>query len=256
MTSANNKNLVVGNWKMNLGIKAGNSLVEDTLKASTGLNKTECWIAPPYTAISEFSKFSSSTFKVGSQNVHWEESGAFTGELSVSMLKEAGVSFCITGHSERRQYFGETDETVAKRTSATLKAGLTCIACIGEKLEERESGKTNDVLLSQLKPILEVTPKGDAEKLVVAYEPVWAIGTGKTASVKEICETHDFINSVVKDSHIGDDYTKVKVLYGGSVKPANFAEIIAIDSVNGALVGGASLKAESYIKLLSISEDC
>ena len=184
-------------------------------------------IAPPYTSLAAAVEGGVSVY---AQNVHWEEEGAFTGEISASMLRELGVTGAIVGHSERRQYFGETDETVARRASSALAAGLAMIACVGELEEERERGETEDVLRRQVA----VLPRH--ERLVVAYEPVWAIGTGKTATPEIAQEAHAFVKSLLA----------APVLYGGSVKPDNAAQLLAQPDVDGALVGGASLDVESF----------
>jgi triosephosphate isomerase len=189
---------------------------------------------------------------VGSQNVHWATSGAFTGETSPSFLREMGIPFSIVGHSERRTYFGETSETVAQRTKAALSEGLTAIVCIGETERERTSGITEKVLEEQLTPVFEQISPDTSSRVVLAYEPVWAIGTGRVASLAEISETHRFILSLWKGRGFGSDAV---VLYGGSVNPQNFAEILALPEVDGALVGGASIKLDQWLTLARIAEE-
>jgi triosephosphate isomerase (TIM) len=188
-------------------------------------------LCPPYVSLAAAVESGQTVF---AQNVHWAPEGAYTGEVSAAMLLELGVSGAIVGHSERRQYFGETDETVARRTVAALEQGLRVIACVGESEEERESGQMELVLRIQVETIADAA--GGREGLVVAYEPVWAIGTGKTASPEQARDAHAFIKSLLD----------VPVLYGGSVKPDNAAELLAQDGIDGALVGGASLEVESF----------
>ena len=187
--------------------------------------------------------------KLGAQNVHFAESGAFTGEISADMLKELGVEYVIIGHSERRQYFGETDETVNKRTLRALEAGLTPIVCVGESLEERESGKTEALLKKQV----EEGFKGveDITKVVVAYEPIWAIGTGKTATSEQANETIGYIRSELARLFGKDAAEKVRIQYGGSMKPSNAKELMAMEEIDGGLIGGASLKAVDFSQVVN-----
>lgn len=243
--------IIAGNWKMNLLLEPAKELAQAVASHSERLLKTESWLAPTLTALPTVAPFQSERLRVGAQNVHWTDSGAFTGEVSAPMLRELDCSFAIVGHSERRQYFGENDETVQKRAAHALKHGLDVIVCIGETLEQRESGATEEVLGSQLDACL-LKEWNDSEKaLLIAYEPVWAIGTGKVATTSEIQTTHNFILRKLKE--LG--FTRhVPLLYGGSVKPENFGEIAAIEEVHGALVGGASLQSESFLRLLDIAE--
>jgi triosephosphate isomerase len=191
----------------------------------------EAVLCPPFVSLAAALESGQTVF---AQNVHWAGEGAFTGEISAPMLREVGVAGAIVGHSERRQHFGETDESVARRTVAALEAGLRVIACVGESLEERESGQTELVLRVQVEAVADAA--GAHEELVIAYEPVWAIGTGQTATAEQAREAHAFIKSLLD----------VPVLYGGSVKPDNAAELLSQDGVDGALVGGASLDVESF----------
>lgn len=208
----------------------------------------EALIAPPFTALQAVAEGIRGTgVLLGAQNVFWEEKGAFTGEIAPAMLKDVGCDYAIIGHSERRQYFGETDETVNKRIKAALGAGLKVILCIGELLEEREAGRTNDVLKTQLTGGLKDIA---INNIVVAYEPVWAIGTGKTATPEMAQEAHAFIRSVLRDLY-GDKADAVRIQYGGSVKPENVVELMSCEDVDGALVGGASLKPDSFAKLVN-----
>ncbi|MBO7368983.1 MAG: triose-phosphate isomerase, partial [Clostridia bacterium] len=182
--------------------------------------------------------------KLGAQNVHFEKSGAFTGEISTDMLLELGVEYVIIGHSERRQYFGETDETVNKRTLRALEAGLKPIVCVGESLEERESGKTEELLEKQIK--IGLASVEDITKVVIAYEPIWAIGTGKTATSEQANETIGFIRKVLGEVFGADAASKVRIQYGGSMKPTNAKELMAMEEIDGGLIGGASLKAVDF----------
>src|SRR2546427_8787174 len=221
--------LIAGNWKMFHGPAA--TAVFCTALRERDLDGTDVVVCPPFVSLAVAVQFLAGTeIAVAAQNVHWELDGAFTGEVSAPMLRELGVYGAIVGHSERRQFFGETDETTARRARAALDAGLSVIACVGETEAEREAGETEDVLRRQVS-VLEVE-----DNLVVAYEPVWAIGTGKTATTEIAQEAHAFIKSLLA----------VPVLYGGSVKPENAAELLGQPDVDGALVGGASLDVESF----------
>jgi triosephosphate isomerase (TIM) len=221
--------LIAGNWKMYKGPAATGEFCLGL--RDHDLDGVDVVVCPPYVSLAVAVQLLAGTeIAVAAQNVHWEAEGPFTGEISASMLREIGVYGAIVGHSERRQLFGETDEAVAKRTRAALDAGLFVIACVGETEEERERGETQDVLRRQVS-VLEAD-----ENLVVAYEPVWAIGTGKTATPDIAQEAHAFIKSLLA----------VPVLYGGSVKPDNAAELLDLQDVDGALVGGASLELESF----------
>jgi triosephosphate isomerase len=221
--------LIAGNWKMFKGPREAAEFCLALREAEVG--DADVVVCPPYVSLAVAVQLLAGTeIAVAAQNVHWEPEGPFTGEISAPMLRELGVYGTIVGHSERRQYFGETDETVAKRAEAALAAGLEVIACVGEREDERERGETEDVLRRQVS----VLP--DDEGLVVAYEPVWAIGTGKTATPETAQEAHAFIKSLLGRP----------VLYGGSVKPDNAAELLAQPDVDGALVGGASLDVDSF----------
>jgi triosephosphate isomerase (TIM) len=219
--------LIAGNWKM-FKTQAETRAFFDAFEAPDGVDVVIC---PPFTSLGVAVE---SGLTVFSQNVHWADHGAFTGEISASMLKELGVAGSLVGHSERRQYFGETDESVARRATAALDGGLAVIACVGETLEERERGQTELVLRLQSEAIHHSV--GSHERLAIAYEPVWAIGTGLTATPEIAQEAHAFIKSIVD----------APVLYGGSVKPENAAELLAQPDVDGALVGGASLEPDSF----------
>ena len=208
-------------------------------------------IAPVFTAIDPVSKVvKGSRVGLGAQNLYWEKEGAYTGEISADMLVSAGCQYVIIGHSERRQYFGETDETVNQKIGAAVTAKLIPIFCIGETEAERESGNTFSVLDKQVKDGLKGKVVEDLGSLVIAYEPVWAIGTGKTATSDQAQETHKYIRSLIADNFGTALADSVRILYGGSVKPANVAELMAMPDIDGALVGGASLDAESFSRIV------
>ena len=219
--------LIAGNWKMFKGPRETREFCE-AFSAPEGVEAVLC---PPFVSLQTAVDSGQTVF---AQNVHWAAEGAYTGEVSAPMLLELGVTGAIVGHSERRQYFGETDETVARRTAAALEAGLRVIACVGESLEERESGQMELVLRLHVESIRDAV--GQHENLVIAYEPVWAIGTGQTATPDQVREAHGFVKSLLD----------VPVLYGGSVKPENAEELLSEAGVDGALVGGASLDVESF----------
>ena len=243
--------LIAGNWKMYKtnaeAVETAGRLVE--LVADT--SDVDIMIAPVFTAIDPVSKVvKGSRVGLGAQNLHWEKEGAYTGEISADMLVSAGCQYVIIGHSERRQYFGETDETVNQKISAAITAKLIPVFCIGETEAERESGNTFSVLDKQVKDGLKEKVVEDLGSLVIAYEPVWAIGTGKTATSDQAQETHKYIRSLIADNFGTALADSVRILYGGSVKPANVAELMAMPDIDGALVGGASLDAESFSQIV------
>lgn len=242
--------IIAGNWKMNKTIEEATKLVNEIKNNLMG--DIEAVVCVPFTALSEVKKEISGTkLKLGAQNMHWEERGAFTGEISPLMLKEIGVDYVIIGHSERRQYFGETDEIVNNKIKAALKHAIKPIVCIGETLEQREEGIEKNVVEAQLLEGLKDVNKDDMEKIVLAYEPIWAIGTGKTASSEEANDMIAFIRKTLRDKYEQEVSDKVRIQYGGSVKPSNITEIMEQSDIDGALVGGASLKSEEFIKLVS-----
>ncbi|WP_176012516.1 triose-phosphate isomerase [Victivallis sp. Marseille-Q1083] len=245
------KVIIAGNWKMNKTASEGRKLVEELKPLVAGCTEAEVVVCPPFTtlgAVVEAAK--GSNIKVGAQNIHWEQSGAFTGEISADMLKEAGVEYVIIGHSERRQYFGETDCSVNKRLKAALAAGLTPIVCVGELLADRENGNTGKVLFTQLEGGLAGISKEDMAKTVIAYEPVWAIGTGKTATPEMAEETHNYIRQQLRDMFGNEVAEKVRIQYGGSMKAENARELVAQQNIDGGLIGGAALKADSFASLI------
>lgn len=245
------KIIIAGNWKMNKTASQGKALVEELKTKVAGIDKADIVVCPPFTtlcAVVEAAK--GSNVKVGAQNIHWAESGAFTGEISGAMLKEAGVEYVIIGHSERRQYFGETDETVNKRLKAALAAGLKAIVCIGETLAEREGNKTEQVIDTQVKGGFAGISADDMKGIIIAYEPVWAIGTGKTATPEMAQETHAYIRKVVASLYDVQTAEAVRIQYGGSMKPDNATELTAQKDIDGGLIGGASLKADDFTNLI------
>ena len=244
------RKLIAGNWKMYKSVAEAMALVEEIGKGTAGA-PADALVAPPYTALAAaVAAAKGSSVAVAAQNMHFEKEGAFTGEVSAPMLRDIGVTHVILGHSERRQYFAETDEGVAKKTKVALDNGLLPISCLGETLSEREAGKTMDVVKRQVDAILNAVSADEAKKVVIAYEPVWAIGTGKVATPEQAQEVHAFIRRRVALSHGDPVGAAVRILYGGSVKPDNVKGLMALPDVDGALVGGASLKADSFLKLV------
>ena len=243
------KPIIAGNWKMNKTPSEAKALVEALapLVADVSCDVVVCTPAVNFAAVSEAIK--GTNIKLGAQNMHWKESGAYTGELSAAMLKECGVEYVILGHSERRQYFGETDATVNLRTLAAVKAGLTPIICVGEKKEEREAGYTNALVAYQTLIALSGLTAEQVAKVVIAYEPVWAIGTGLTATDEQANETIGVIREAVRSAY-GDAADEVRIQYGGSMNPKNCKGLMAQPQIDGGLIGGASLKAEDFSKVV------
>ena len=243
------KPIIAGNWKMNKTPSEAKALVSALvpLVADAKCDVVVCTPAVDFAAVSEVIK--GTNIKLGAENMHWKESGAFTGELSAAMLKESGVEYVILGHSERRQYFGETDATVNLRTLAAVKAGLTPIICVGEKKEEREAGYTNALVAYQTLIALSGLTAEQVAKVVIAYEPVWAIGTGLTATDEQANETIGVIREAVRSAY-GDAADEVRIQYGGSMNPKNCKGLMAQPQIDGGLIGGASLKAEDFSKVV------
>ncbi len=248
------KPLIAGNWKMQNTVSETIELLNSLKRNLIDCNEVDVLVCPPYTSLSDANDtLTDAGISLGAQNIYWEEKGAFTGEISPVMLKDVGCTYAIIGHSERRQYFGETNETVNKRIRAALKADFTPIVCIGEVLSQREAGETLNVIGNQLKEGLAGFQKEDIGKMVIAYEPVWAIGTGKTATPEQAQEVHKFIRDWIKDN-VSDDISKeLRILYGGSVKPSNIKELIQQPDIDGGLVGGASLDAASFVDIVKNS---
>jgi triosephosphate isomerase (TIM) len=244
--------LLAGNWKMHTTVIDACQLAAAIGKCSSGLTDRDVVLAPPYTVLSEVAHvLQGSDILIASQNICWEKQGAFTGEISPDMVQSAGGTAAIIGHSERRQIFYEDHEMINKRVLGALKYGLMPIFCIGETLEEREGEKTFAVLEEQLRKGLADVSSGDMGKTVVAYEPVWAIGTGKTATKEQAQEVHAFIRKLLAEMFEKDIADSVRILYGGSVKPDNVDELMAQPDIDGALVGGAALDAESFCRIIN-----
>ncbi|BEU86866.1 triose-phosphate isomerase [Selenomonas sp. TAMA-11512] len=243
--------IIAGNWKMNNTIAQGKALVEALIPLVKDASGVDVVVCPTATALSAVSAVASGTnIHVGAQNVHWEKSGAFTGEISTDMLKEIGVEYVVLGHSERRDYFGETDEGVNKRAKAAYAAGITPIICCGESLDVRESGKYIDHVVNQVKLALDGFSADEVAKLVIAYEPIWAIGTGKTATFEQAEEVCKAIREAVAEKFNPAAADAVRIQYGGSVKPATIKDLMAQPNVDGALVGGAALKADDFAAIV------
>lgn len=244
--------IIAGNWKMNNTIADTKALVKDLIPLVKDA-KCDVVICTPYTDLAAAVEATAGTnIKVGAENVHWAEKGAFTGEISAKMLTELGVEYVIIGHSERRQYFGETDETVNMRVKAALAAGLKPIICVGELLEERESGKTAEVVTRQTRAAFKDIDKDELDNIVIAYEPVWAIGTGKTATAQDANDTIKVIRDTMAELYCPKcAEERVRIQYGGSMNPKNATELMAMPEIDGGLIGGASLKAEDFSKVVN-----
>lgn len=247
------KTIIAGNWKMYKTISEAIELANGLKRALFDLDSQDIdiVICPPFTALSEVSEvIADSNIRLGGQDVHWQPEGAFTGEVSCGMLEDAGAKFVIIGHSERRQYFGETNESVNEKLKAALLQGLSPIVCVGETLKERESGKTFDVLDDHIQNGLKDINEKDILKVIIAYEPVWAIGTGITATPQQAQEAQKYIRDLLKKMYNKDTADIIRIQYGGSVKPDNIGELMKQPDVDGALVGGASLEVESFSEIV------
>ena len=246
------KPLIAGNWKMHLDTAAACELASGVVAAAAGAADRQVMIAPPFTALQAVGlRLSGSQVQLAGQNVCWEGQGAFTGEISPLMLRDVGCSMVIVGHSERRQLFGETDAMVNRRLRGALQHGLMPLLCIGETLAEREAEATFDVLARQLQSGLAEVQADGAHRLVIAYEPVWAIGTGRTATVEQAQEAHLFIRRQLADLFEKKIASQIRILYGGSVNAGNVDQLMAQPDVDGALVGGAALKIESFERIIN-----
>lgn len=247
--------MIAGNWKMNKNYTEGVELAQGLADALAGkdLNGVEVVVCPPTVdlkGVSEVIDQTNAQFSLGAQNVYFEESGAFTGETAPSMLEAVNATYCIIGHSERRGYFGETDEDINKKAKALMAHGIVPISCCGEPLEVREAGKHVEFVVDQIKADTEGLEITDPSKYVIAYEPIWAIGTGKTATAEDAQEVCGAIRETLKEMFGEELANGIRVLYGGSAKPANIAELVAKPDVDGALVGGASLKAADFASMV------
>ena len=244
------KPIIAGNWKMNKTPEEAKELVEALIPLVKDA-ACEVVVCPPYVDLCCVGKLIAGTnIKLGAQNIHWAEKGAFTGEISADMLKAHGVEFAIVGHSERRQYFGETDETVNKRALAALNAGITPIICVGESLEQREAGVTDTLVSGQTVAALKDMTNEQVESVVIAYEPIWAIGTGKTATKEDANATIGVIRKAIAGVFGAETADKVRIQYGGSMNPKNASELMAMPEIDGGLIGGASLKADDFSKVV------
>ncbi len=249
------KPMIAGNWKMNMMIGDLEGYMRAFLSGIekvSAVDQVDICFSTPFLQLAEAQKILTKTpILVAAQNVHFENAGAFTGEISLPMLTEVGVKTVIVGHSERRQYFSETDETVALKTAAAIKNGFLPIVCVGETQEERESDKTKEVIENQVKTVFNSVQ--DITKTVIAYEPVWAIGTGLTASNEQAQEVHGFIRALIAEKYGRQAAEAVRILYGGSAKPANIGQLLDQPDIDGGLVGGASLKPESFLEMVQIA---
>lgn len=245
---------IAGNWKMNLSPKEGAALAT-SIKEKKPSNKVEVVVCPPaLTVASVVESVKGSSIGVGTQNMYTESSGAFTGEISAEMIQAAGCKYVILGHSERREYFGETDVFINKKTKKALATGLTPIPCVGEVLAQRKSGEHIQVVTTQVKALIDGISPEDMVKVVIAYEPVWAIGTGETASPEQAQEMHAVIRRILTEAYGSEIAEQVRILYGGSMKPENADELLAKPDVDGGLIGGASLKADSFLAIVNAAE--
>lgn len=244
--------LMAGNWKMNLTIAEAVALAS-ALKDKVGdVTACEVMIAPVYTALAPVAKaLEGSAVRLGAQDLYWEDSGAFTGEVSGPLLKDAGCSHVIVGHSERRQFFSESDGDVNRKARAAMGADMVPVICVGETLEEREAGREREVVARQVKGALEGFDAEEASGIVMAYEPVWAIGTGKTATPAQANEIHAYLRSLLSGSFGDIVAARIRILYGGSVKPGNVDDLMTEPHIDGALVGGASLKVDSFARIVN-----
>ncbi len=248
------KLLIAGNWKMHKTVPEALELVRELKTLVSDVTDRDILVCPPFTALHPVGReLEGSNIALGGQNMFYEEEGAFTGEISPLMLKDVGCSYVILGHSERRHIFGETDDLINKKVISAAKHRLTPILCVGETLEERESGETEKVVERQVREGLKgLSPESE---LVIAYEPVWAIGTGKTATPELAQEVHSFIRSILSDIFGEEKAERTRILYGGSVKPQNAKGLLEMPDIDGALVGGASLKAESFAKIVKFDSE-
>ena len=249
------KPIVAGNWKMNKLISEARGFVENIKESVGKVEYCEIVICPPFLALSVLKEaIRNTSIALGAQNMFWEEKGAWTGEVSPAMLVDTGCKYVIIGHSERRQYFNETDENVNKKMLSALKFRLIPIVCVGETLQERESAEAFKVIERQVKVGLSGLTDEQSGCIVIAYEPIWAIGTGKTATPQQAEEIHKFIRKLYSDMYGSGTGENVRILYGGSIKPENFSDLMKQSDIDGGLVGGASLEAKSFIKLVELAK--
>ena len=244
------KALIAANWKMNKDIKEAVSFVRDLKKLAKNAKNIDIVICPQFTLLSKLDELlKNSEIKLGAQNMHFEEKGAYTGEISPLMLKDAGCEYVILGHSERRQYFKETDDLINEKVKSALKNKLKPILCIGETLQQRNNNKTIEIIENQLMNCLNNINENEIKNIAIAYEPVWAIGTGRNATPEQAEEVHKFIRSLLLKIYNKKISDNARIIYGGSVKPENIKDLMAMKNINGALVGGASLEPESFAQI-------
>jgi len=238
---------ISGNWKMNTTADEAVKLAGDIVSTLSGVKDVDIAVCPPFISLSRVHDVvKGSNIKLGAQDVHWEEKGAFTGKVSCAMLKSVGVTYVIIGHSEQRTYFQETDDTVNKKVKAALRAGLLPIVCVGETLQERKSGNMEKVVETQTRGAFQGISDSDARTCTIAYEPVWAIGTGETATPGQANDAHVFIRKILAEIYNQETAQVIRIQYGGSMKPDNAKELLAQPDVDGGLIGGAALKADSF----------
>ena len=245
------KKIIAGNWKMNKTPSEAVALVKELTPLVKNDDVDVVFCVPAIDIIPAMEAAKGTNINIGAENMYFEESGAYTGEIAPNMLVDAGVKYVVLGHSERREYFAETDETVNARAKAAIAAGITPIICVGESLEERENGNTEAKVSGQVKKDLEGIAAGDVAKLVIAYEPIWAIGTGKTATAEQAAEVCTFIRTTVRHLYGARIARSITIQYGGSMKPANAAELLGQPDIDGGLIGGAALNAADFVEIIN-----
>jgi triosephosphate isomerase len=249
------RKVVAGNWKMNMDLASGENFVKSLVSDLRGTEKTDVIFCPPFPLLVTLSEVLAETsFGLGAQNLFWEEKGAYTGEVSADMLVSVGCKYVIIGHSERRKYFEETDEMVNRKLKGALRSGLIPIMCIGETLDERQTNQTEQVVKTQMQDGLQDLGREELNKMIIAYEPVWAIGTGKNATPEQAVEVHQFIRHTLRQWFDDQLAQETRIQYGGSVNENNALEILSQTDIDGALVGGASLKADSFTEIVRAAE--
>lgn len=249
------KPLIAGNWKMNKTVTESISLIKELIDFVKGYNETEIVICPPFTSLWVAKELIQDTnILLGAQNMYFHEEGAYTGEISANMLKNIGCHYVIVGHSERREYFHESSQEVARKVYQAITQGIKPIICVGEKLQERESGSAKKIVKEELDPIFEILKSADAVNVVFAYEPIWAIGTGKSATSQDANEMIKYIRNLLSQKYNEKVAEQIRILYGGSVKPDNIKDLMSESDIDGALVGGASLKALAFSQLIKYKE--
>jgi len=247
--------VIAGNWKMNKTVAEARKLAQELVDGGNIIRSSTAVLCPPFVVLETVAKTIESTaYRLGAQNVYWENAGAFTGEVSPPMLRAVGCQYVIVGHSERRQYFGETDASVNRRIKAAQDGGLIPIACVGETIQEREAGKTRDIIRRQISGVIDGLTHQAVERLIIAYEPVWAIGTGMTAEPEDADEVHAHVRGLVQEKYSPEVAQRLTILYGGSVNDQNAEQLLSMRNIDGALIGGASLKAASFLHILKTAE--